>query len=232
MADPNALYSYNGTEPTVLPHKITLSNGNSRTNSTTFTDEEIANAGFAGPYQFPEYNQEYQKVYWDSEKLSYVIVDVSDSELWEKIRIERNKLLSESDWTMAADTPGQINLPEWAKYRQRLRDIPNYYDDPKKVVFPLKPSEQETFDVDPVIELRLRWRIEDLEQELRDLKYRIFKPFPSWSWNEENQKWESPIPPPSNYDGKNYIWSEIDQEWKLFSKIQKSNASSTDYTLQ
>jgi hypothetical protein len=231
MANSSDLYSYQGQEPSVLPHRITLSDGRSRTDSSTFTEEELNDVGITGPYEIPQYDSKTQRMHWNSETLSYVIEDKTDEELWEPIRRERNRLLAESDWTMTADVPGQINLPEWAKYRQRLRDIPNYYDDPKKVVFPIKPSEQKTFDVEPTIELRLRWRIEDLEEELKNLKYRIFKPFPSWSWNEENQKWESPISPPSNYDGKNYIWSEIDQEWKLFSEIQKLNTVSTNYNL-
>lgn len=46
------------------------------------------------------------------------------NEKWESVRIERNKLLADSDWTQLADVPF---LPEkkqeWAEYRQSLRDI-------------------------------------------------------------------------------------------------------------
>lgn len=40
------LYSKNGQHPKPLPHRIFLSNGMSRTDNTTFTPEEIADAGY------------------------------------------------------------------------------------------------------------------------------------------------------------------------------------------
>jgi len=41
------LYSLNGKYPTPLPKRIILSNGTTRTDPTTFTPEEIADAGYA-----------------------------------------------------------------------------------------------------------------------------------------------------------------------------------------
>ena len=95
-----SLYSYKGSEPTSLPNKITLSNGKSRTDSSSFSDEELKDAGFTGPYTVPSFDQEYQKLSWNSESLSYVVTDIPDDVLWENIKKERNRLLSESDWTM------------------------------------------------------------------------------------------------------------------------------------
>ena len=40
------LYSYQGQEPKILPFRITLSNGQTRTDPSTFTPEEIADAGY------------------------------------------------------------------------------------------------------------------------------------------------------------------------------------------
>jgi hypothetical protein len=40
-----------------------------------------------------------------------------------KIRAERDRLLSESDWTQVADAP--VNKAAWATYRQALRDLPS-----------------------------------------------------------------------------------------------------------
>lgn len=232
MVDPNALYSYQGEQPQHLPDRIRLSDGTTRNDVSFYTQEEIESAGFTGPYSLPEYDEEYQRLLWDSENLTFVIEDISDEELWEKIRIERNRQLAESDWTMVGDVPGQINLPEWTKYRQRLRDIPSYYSSPKEVVFPIKPSDQESFDLPLVVEPRLRHRIEDLEASLKRLEYRIYKPFPSWAWNESEEKWEAPIAPPNDYDGQNYIWSEIYQEWRLLSEVQKSSDPTLEYNLE
>lgn len=233
MTDLNALYSYQGQEPRPLPHEIFYTESwggtNFRQGVESFTDEEIQRAGYTGPYTRPEYNQEYQRRHWNSETLSYVIEDKTDEEIWESIRRERNRLLAESDWTMAVDIPGEINLPEWEKYRQRLRDLPTTFSDPKKVIWPESPDKATHFDLEPVVEPRLRWRIGDLETAMAKLEYRVYKPFISWSWNENENKWEAPIAPPVDYDGKNYIWSEIYQEWKLLSSIIKSDSPNNEY---
>ena len=40
-------------------------------------------------------------------------------------RLERNRRLTESDWTQANDSPLSSNKKtEWATYRQALRDLP------------------------------------------------------------------------------------------------------------
>ena len=41
------------------------------------------------------------------------------------LRLERNKRLTESDWTQANDSPlSSDKKTEWATYRQALRDLP------------------------------------------------------------------------------------------------------------
>ena len=47
------------------------------------------------------------------------------AEEWTRIRAERDRLLTSSDWTQANDTPlGVSKKTEWTTYRQDLRDIP------------------------------------------------------------------------------------------------------------
>ena len=58
---------------------------------------------------------------------------------WEEVRTERNKLLSESDWTQNQDVP-ETTRNAWTTYRQTLRDIPSTYSSPEEVVWPTKPS--------------------------------------------------------------------------------------------
>ena len=65
-------------------------------------------------------------------------------DFWSQVRIERDTLLLESDWTQIADTPlSDSKKTEWATYRQALRDVPannsskSSFDD---VVFPTEPS--------------------------------------------------------------------------------------------
>jgi len=65
-------------------------------------------------------------------------------DFWIAVRIERNTLLTESDWTQMSDSPlTDSKKTEWSTYRQSLRDLPtsnssaSSYDD---VTFPSEPS--------------------------------------------------------------------------------------------
>ena len=53
-----------------------------------------------------------------------------------KVRAERNKLLSDCDWTQLADAP--VDSVIYAKYRQDLRDITKQDGFPMSVVWPDK----------------------------------------------------------------------------------------------
>lgn len=55
----------------------------------------------------------------------------------EKVRIKRNKLLAQSDWTQVADAP--VDQAAWATYRQALRDITEQDGFPISVDFPAEP---------------------------------------------------------------------------------------------
>ena len=170
------LYSYQGQEPQELPHKLRLSDGRTRTDSSTFTEEELADAGFTGPYEVPEYNQEYQRLYWDSANLSFVVEDIAEEELWDRIRKERNRRLAECDWTMAADAPEDLNFREWEMHRQRLRDLPSFYESPQDVQWPISPEGRpdEDFDQPRVYENRILWRVRDLEGMVKGLIAEVF----------------------------------------------------------
>lgn len=57
--------------------------------------------------------------------------------LGDEARLERNRLLAETDWTQVADAP--VDKAAWATYRQALRDIPQQAGFPETVVWPEKP---------------------------------------------------------------------------------------------
>ena len=66
------------------------------------------------------------------------------------LRVERNKLIAETDWTQANDSPlGSSKKTEWQTYRQALRDLPanaspkldsNYNLDLTSFTWPTPPS--------------------------------------------------------------------------------------------
>ena len=69
------------------------------------------------------------------------VEDIGDELLWEKLREERNKLLSSCDWTQLADAPLTNEEKQlWIDYRQSLRDLPENVEDINNVVWPQQPS--------------------------------------------------------------------------------------------
>jgi len=59
---------------------------------------------------------------------------------WDEVRSERNRLLTECDWTQMNDTPiSGSKLTEWRTYRQSLRDITNQ-SNPFEISWPTKPE--------------------------------------------------------------------------------------------
>lgn len=60
------------------------------------------------------------------------------SAAWEQLRLERNALLTASDWTVLSDTP--TSTAAWKTYRQALRDLPANTTDPFNPVWPTPPA--------------------------------------------------------------------------------------------
>lgn len=61
------------------------------------------------------------------------------NQMWENIRVQRNELLLESDWTQLSDSPiSEQKKVEWQTYRQELRDITSQQD-PFNIIWPTKP---------------------------------------------------------------------------------------------
>ena len=56
-----------------------------------------------------------------------------------RVRVRRNRLLSESDWTQVNDVV-LSNDREWKIYRQALRDITDTTEDPRNLNWPTAPQ--------------------------------------------------------------------------------------------
>lgn len=63
--------------------------------------------------------------------------EVSENEEAFKLRLERDELLSASDWTQVSDAP--VDQAAWATYRQALRDVTDQDGFPDNVVWPSQP---------------------------------------------------------------------------------------------
>jgi hypothetical protein len=58
------LYSFNNDRPAPLPFRIRMPDGFTRTDPSTFTEDEISAAGFTGPYVEPPYDPATQYLDW------------------------------------------------------------------------------------------------------------------------------------------------------------------------
>ena len=133
------LYSYKGAYPTQLPNKIILSSGLSRTDRTTFTPEEIADAGWVAVDYPPEVSYP-NKLEWDG--TSWVVRPPNDSETkikQQEIRDWCQRKLNESDYRVIKALESGIPLDAvYVTYRQELRDLYNNIIniDPWNINFP------------------------------------------------------------------------------------------------
>jgi hypothetical protein len=135
------LYSFNGDRPEIIPFRIILPNGFTRTDPLSFTPEEITAAGFTGPYIEPTYDPKTEVLDWNG--IEYNIRPHNTQELeeqWNNVRGQRNQLLKESDWTQISDYNLDLeNKEEWATYRQELRDLPEVQTNPFDIVWTMMP---------------------------------------------------------------------------------------------
>ena len=78
---------------------------------------------------------------------NWLVTPASDEQIaertavqWDSVRAERNKKLSDCDWTQLDDTPlSNTQKQAWATYRQELRDITTQTD-PFAIVWPVEPA--------------------------------------------------------------------------------------------
>lgn len=78
----------------------------------------------------------------------HIIVDgeavARTDNILEILRLKRDALLIESDWTQVNDSPlSDTKKAEWATYRQELRDLPSSHQSTTNfddVVFPTQPD--------------------------------------------------------------------------------------------
>lgn len=70
------LYSFKGTEPQELPNRIRLSTGLTR--HSPFTDDELKDAGYSGPYTKPEYDDQIETLVWSSDDMKWNVYTLPD----------------------------------------------------------------------------------------------------------------------------------------------------------
>ena len=76
-------------------------------------------------------------VSWDASAVAKKQAELESAADLESLRIERTRLLAETDWWDLSDTPDMTD--EQKKYRQDLRDITKTYSSIDDVKWPTKP---------------------------------------------------------------------------------------------
>lgn len=144
------LYSYKNQYPTILPERIRLSDGSTRTDSSTFTEEELIDAGYMKVESSPAYNSDTENIIWNGE--SWEVVSLTQAEieekqklLWEEVRNTRDLKIKEVEWRvfryqsevrLGLDPTDDIQQID--EYIQRLRDITKQ-EDPYSISWPSIP---------------------------------------------------------------------------------------------
>lgn len=75
---------------------------------------------------------------WDVTPASQAEIDSRTIAKSGQVRAQRNKMLSECDWTQLADST-VVDKAAWAQYRQGLRDLTKQAGFPWAVVWPVSP---------------------------------------------------------------------------------------------
>lgn len=66
--------------------------------------------------------------------------DLPNDILFQSVRAERDRRLSECDWTQMPDAPlTEQEKASWSLYRQALRNVPQDFNHPDDVVWPQMP---------------------------------------------------------------------------------------------
>ena len=143
------MYSYKQQYPIEnLPERIRLSDGSVRTDSSTFTDDEIADAGYVSVSNPPSITEK-QLLNWTGTEWSIVDnTEKATSDKWNEVRNKRNKLISEVEWRVsryhAFARLGKEQIDEidvLDTYIQELRDITTQ-SDPFNITWPTNITDE------------------------------------------------------------------------------------------
>lgn len=117
------------------------------------SDEDAASFGFYAVQETPQPEGQFQTVersaalvdgawveQWTVTPWDENAIAAATEAQWESVRALRNTRLENCDWTQLPDAPlSNIEMQQWASYRQALRDITTQ-PDPFNIVWPTKPG--------------------------------------------------------------------------------------------
>lgn len=130
-------YSFKNQYPSELPNRIRLSNGLTRTDNTTFTDQEILDAGYVPVADPPAVDSTRESLLWIDGQ--WVVHPITEEEAiakaWNNVRTIRNGSIQNLEWRVSRylsqvrlglDPVDDIAVLD--AYAQALRDITKQTD--------------------------------------------------------------------------------------------------------
>lgn len=140
------LYSYKGNYPEQLPNRIRLSNGLTVTDPSTFSAEQLADAGYV-PVADPPVLLQNQTLSWTGTSWAVETVTSQDStaQAWAAVRTVRDGTIANVEWRISRyfsqvrlGIPPQDDILKLDTYVQALRDITKQ-PDPHNILWPEQP---------------------------------------------------------------------------------------------
>lgn len=234
------LYSYQGKEPAELPFRIRLDDGSTRTSLNILSVEELQEIGFIGPIVKPQFDQDTQKIEWTGTE--YQIILLTDEEIANKNQEDRlqnlkkvnynlfwqllidgrvyKKLRNASLQSLAANTictelislfsDAKVGKVDEYSIQKYLNILFLNFEFTSEEVKELKDFMNQTY-LDVIFTLPDEEYISTYTYHLESNT--IIPPAPYESWTLVNDKWEAPIPYPT--DGKTYRWIEEELNWEF-----------------
>ena len=150
------MYTYNNELPiswSDIPHRIILSNGMTRTDKSTFTKEELADAGFIEVEDPPQTTGD-EIISWSGTEWQVSAMTEQQKQerinvMWNDIRASRNARIEEITWRIQRyDSEMRLGLHptddinKLDTYIQALRDITKQQD-PTNIIWPVLEIESQ-----------------------------------------------------------------------------------------
>ena len=224
------LYSYKGETPKILPERIRLDNGETRTSLSELSVEDLETLGFVAA-EMPELeaDKNVEKIEWDGS--NYVVRNLTEEELHEAKVQKISNIDYDSFWNGLIETKFYRKIRSLSKNSFQINTIyiefANSFNDAKlgslnaneiqkyfDIIFlNVEFSDTEVKELEDVMKannLHLSYNIpsqEYISSNVYDFTSNtILNVCPYVSWSIVDGKWEAPIEKPNSTDV--YTWDE------------------------
>tara|TARA_R100000005_G_C4991203_1_gene198591 strand:+ start:1242 stop:1841 length:600 start_codon:yes stop_codon:yes gene_type:complete len=123
-----SLYSVNGAEPSELIERIRLPNGMTLTGTDGWSQSELNAVGITGPYTIPDCDTKSQYISWNSETLTYDVLEKTYETMLSEFLSQVNKMIGYSevsaDEILYCSSEKRTELENFYTYITGLRDNP------------------------------------------------------------------------------------------------------------